>query len=619
MAFENDPETTSSLSQKNKFFSKNSCVKPKPKLTGAEWADKHFYLSPESSASPGKWETLPYQIEPINCMTDETTEQVSWWKSARVGYTKCINIAVGYHIHQNPASILLAQPTEGEAFGYAEDEIEPMIRDNDVIYDVIGKTTKKGKNKREKTAKKTYPGGILELVGAHSPKNFRRRTVRVFIGDEIDGWEQQAGQEGDQVALGKKRTNDFWNRKIILGSSPGVEHLSKIKPEFMKGDQRYYHVPCPHCGYKHKLEWCNFVRPTDAAGDLIENEIGFICPGCHKLYTEDHKVSMIEKGEWVATKPFKGNASFHIWAAYSYNANSSWLAIAKEHLEIEGNILKLKAFNMLVLGETWEDEQGEQIEDNVLLNNREDYTLVPNQAAVLTCAVDTQDAYLEGEIKAWGAGDESWGILPFRIEGKPSLSQVWKDLDNIINATYKREDGIELRVSCTCIDSGGHFTDEVYKYCKKREIRRVYPIKGANTSGKPIISRPTISNDYKVKLFTIGTDTAKELIFSRLSFEEFGEGYMHFNKKYDEEYFKQLTAEKVVDTFKKGVAVRYWVKTRARNEAIDYTVYNLAALKILNPNYEKIQENLTENQKKKKETKKQIIKPRRGGYVNAWR
>lgn len=196
-------------------------LKPKPRLSGADWADKYFHLSPESSASPGKWKTLPYQIEPINCMTDEITEQVTWFKSARVGYTKCINVAVGYHIHQNPASILLAQPTDGEALGYAEDEIEPMIRDNDVISELIGKTTKKGKNKKEKTAKKMYPGGILELVGAHSPKNFRRRTVRVFIGDEIDGWEQQAGQEGDQISLGKKRTNDFWNRKIILGSSPG--------------------------------------------------------------------------------------------------------------------------------------------------------------------------------------------------------------------------------------------------------------------------------------------------------------------------------------------------------------------------------------------------------------
>jgi len=594
-------------------------LKPKPRLNGAEWADKYFYLSPESSASPGKWHTLPYQIEPINAMTDEITTQVSWWKSARVGYTKCINIAVAYHIHQNPASILLAQPTEGEAFGYAEDEIEPMIRDNDVIYNLIGKTTKKGKNKREKTAKKTYPGGILELVGAHSPKNFRRRTVRVFIGDEIDGWEQQAGQEGDQVALGKKRTNDFWNRKIILGSSPGNEELSKIKPEFMKGDQRYYHLPCPKCNHFHPLEFKNLVFDRDSEGDLIEESIGFSCPECGSLYGEDNKVSMIEKGKWVAKKKFKGHASFHIWAAYSYNSNSSWVEIVKEFLEAKNDTLKLKAFTMLTLGETWEDEQGEKIEDDALMANREDYKELPDDAVVLTCGVDTQDDRLEGEVKAWGAGNESWGVIPFRLEGNPAQSQVWEDLDNIINATYQREDGVKLKVSCTCIDSGGHYTDEVYKYCKKREIKRVFAIKGSSIAGKPIISRPTTSNKLKVKLFTVGTDTAKELIFSRLQLQDFGEGFMHFNKNFDAEYFKMLTSEKLVTTYRKGRSFRVWKPTRPRNEALDYTVYNLAALAILNPNYEKIQENIKPVKKEIESKKSNSLKPKKGGWVNGWK
>ena len=594
-------------------------LKPKPRLTGTEWADKYFYLSPESSASPGKWTTLPYQVEPINCMTDEVTTQVTWWKSARVGYTKCINIAVAYHIHQNPASILLAQPTEGEAFGYAEDEIEPMIRDNDVIYDVIGKTTKKGKTKREKTAKKTYPGGILELVGAHSPKNFRRRTVRVFIGDEIDGWEQQAGQEGDQISLGKKRTNDFWNRKIILGSSPGLDELSKIKREFLQGDQRYYHIPCPTCKHFHPYEFKNLVWEKDEDGDLIESSVGYSCEKCGAIASEDNKISMIEKGKWIANKPFKGHASFFIWASYSYNANSSWVEIVKEWLEAQGNILKIKAFTMLTLGETWEDEQGDQIEDNVLMQNREDYTKIPNEAVVLTCGVDTQDDRLEGEIKAWGDGNESWGVIPFRLEGKPSQKQVWEDLDNLINATYEREDGVKLKVSCTCIDSGGHYTDEVYKYCKKREIKRVFAIKGSSISGKPIVSRPTTSNKLKVKLFTIGTDTAKELIFSRLQLEEFGEGFMHFNKSFDEEYFKMLTSEKLVTTFKKGRSIRVWKTTRPRNEALDYTVYNLAALAILNPNYQKIQENVKPVKKEMQVQKNKITRPKKGGWVNGYK
>lgn len=559
-------------------------LKPKPKMTGVEWADKYFYLSLESSASPGKWTTLPYQIEPINCMTDETTEQTTWWKSARVGYTKCINIAVGYHIHQNPASILLAQPTEGEAFGYAEDEIEPMIRDNDVIYDVIGKTTKKGKSKREKTAKKTYPGGILELVGAHSPKNFRRRTVRIFIGDEIDGWEQQAGQEGDQIALGKKRTNDFWNRKIILGSSPGVEQLSKIKPEFKQGDQRYYNVLCPHCGHFHKLEWSNFVMPRDEEGELIENEVGFSCPKCGSVYTEDHKISMIEKGKWIATKPFKGHASFHIWAAYSYNANSSWVAIAKEWFEAQGNQLKLKTFIMLTLGETWE-ENFEKVDESKFNNRCEIYNaVVPDGVLILTAGVDTQDDRLECEVVGWGKYGESWSIGYFVLDGDPKYEKVWAKLDKLLlEQTYRHESGIDLKVMATCIDTGGHRTKYVYGYCKKRFDLDIFAIKGDKAIATPIVKgNPTRNNKGKIPLFSIGVNTTKDVVHTHILTEEEGSGFMHFPKRekgskefiYDEKYFKQLTAEKRTDEGR-------WVKFRTRNEALDVRVYSIAALEIL--------------------------------------
>lgn len=590
-------------------------LKPKPRLTGSEWADKYFYLSTESSAVSGKWTTKAYQIEPLDCMTDDgETQQVTWWKSARVGYTKCINIAVAYHIHQNPASILLAQPTEDEAIGYAEDEIEPMIRDNPVISNLINQSSKKGRYKKEKTTKKRYAGGVLELVGALSPRNFRRRTVRIFIGDEIDGWEQQAGKDGDQISLGKKRNSDFWNKKTILGSSPTTEELTKIKAEFLKGDQRYYHVDCPHCGHHHKLEFKHLTWNKDKEGELIEDSVGFECPSCGVVIDESYKEDMIDNGEWIATKPFKGHASFFIWAAYNY----SWVEIVKEWLEAQNNPLKLKAFTNLVLGETWVEDQGEKIEDDELLQRREDYTLIPSEAVVLTCGVDTQDDRLEGEIKAWGDGDESWGVLPFRIEGIPAQKKVWDDLDAIINSTYQREDGVDLRVSCTCIDSAGHFTDAVYKYCKKREHKRVFAIKGANTPGKPLVSRPSTSNKGKVKLFTVGTDTAKELIFARLKLEEFGEGYMHFNKKFDVEYFKQLTSEKLITTYSRGRPIRAWKPTRARNEGLDYTVYNLVALAILNPNYKIIQENISTPQEDK--IKKPIKKiKKRGGWANGWR
>lgn len=53
-------------------------------------------------------------------------------------------------------------------------------------------------------------------------------------------------------------------------------------------------------------------------------------------------------------------------------------------------------------------------------------------------------------------------------------------------------------------------------------------------------------------------------------------GYCHF-PKYGEEYFKQLTAERLVTVKDKRAPHREWRKLRERNEALDCRVYARAA------------------------------------------
>jgi len=82
----------------------------------------------------------------------------------------------------------------------------------------------------------------------------------------------------------------------------------------------------------------------------------------------------------------------------------------------------------------------------------------------------------------------------------------------------------------------------------------------------------------KVPLFLIGVDSAKELIYARLRIEKSGPAFLHFPDSYDECWFEQLTAEKIVTKYHRGFARRQWVKVRARNEALDVRVENVVAL-----------------------------------------
>jgi phage terminase large subunit GpA-like protein len=121
----------------NGIFS--DCTLP-PKLTIDEWADKHRMLSPESSAEPGKWRTsrTPYMREPMRELTNPDVETEVVQSSSQVGKTEllCLN-ATGFFVHQDPAPILLFEPTLDIAEAYSKDRLAPMVRDTPVLFELI--------------------------------------------------------------------------------------------------------------------------------------------------------------------------------------------------------------------------------------------------------------------------------------------------------------------------------------------------------------------------------------------------------------------------------------------------------------------------------------------------
>ena len=272
----------------------------------------------------------------------------------------------------------------------------------------------------------------------------------------------------------------------------------------------------------------------------------------------------------------------------------SWADIVEKFLvaneeKKKGNIELLKAWTNTEMGQTWEEE-GEEIEMDELFNRLEEYGCeVPEDVIVLTAGVDVQDDRFEVEVVGWGEEKESWGIYYKKIYGDLKTETVWQDLDNFLGRTFETKDGRKLKILSTCIDSGGHFTQEVYKFAKKRINRRIWAIKGRGGAQTPYYSKPSTSNAYKTPLFTLGVDTGKAILYQRLAVEEPGPNYCHFpedeGRGYTEEYFKGLTSEKMVMTYKKGRAQYVWKVKKGikRNEPLDIRNYATAALEITNP------------------------------------
>jgi len=561
-----------------------SIFKPKPILTGSEWADQYFYLSPESSARPGKWKTDPWQVEILNVMTDSVTPFVDIEKSARVGYTKMLNITQAYFIHQDPCSILHAQPTDDEIRGYAEDEFEPMIRDNNIISGLINGESLRGRNKKEKTVKKMYPGGIWEGIGAHSPRNFRRRTARVTIGDEIDGWEFEAGKEGDPIILFHKRSSGFWNRKNIKGGTPTVKDVSKVHKGFMTGDQRERELPCPHCGHMQTLEFDNMRWDLDDNEDLIPESVVFKCTGCGESIHEEDKRWMDENGEWTPRATFKGRASFRIWSAYAHDPSYRWRDIVQEYLDAKDDPLAMKGFANTVLGLPWEEKhENTSVDDLLLLANDIAPGIVPSDTAAVAMSVDVQLDHFWFKVVAlkYGAGKHTI---------RYGRAETWGELETIMYTHYMGENGGTYMVNMCAVDSGFK-TDEVYEFCAMHSDICI-PVKGA--SGKPPtpwsvspVEKDIDGNTIKtgLKRYVIDTEYFKDMLHAQIqrSIVMAKEGNTAENNLFsvhreaDKRFAKQMTSEyKHCDVNKKtGVEKWSWVKvtTKADNHLWDCGVY----------------------------------------------
>lgn len=537
--------------------------------------------------------------------------------SAQVGKTEILNNVTGFYMDQDPSPILIVQPTLEIAEAWSKDRLAPMLRDTPCLRGKV--KDPRARDSGNTLLHKLFDGGHITMSGANSPASLASRPIRIVLCDEIDRYPVSAGTEGDPMNLAFKRATTFWNRKKGMFSTPTTRGASRIEAAYGSSDRRKYYVPCPHCGEYQAMKWGQLQWPKDRP-----EEAAYYCEHCGAAIEDADKTAMLQRGEWRAEGEFKGVAGF--WLNELYSPWVSFGQMAVNFIEAKKSPQTLKTFVNTSLAETWEEDRGETVDDNVLFDRREDWGKdIPLDAGVLTCGIDVQGNRLEAEVVAWGRGKESWGVENRVFYGDPRRPDVWKDLDTFLQKTYTHAGGVGLPIACACVDTGDN-TQHVYDFVRSRQTRRIYGVKGANQAGLPVVNRPTMRNKGGVLLFTLGVDTAKADIYSYMKIIEPGPGYMHFPMSYGKEYFEQLTAEKVVTRFHKGFPKREWIKTRARNEALDCRVYALAALHILNPDWDGIFENLgkaamSKNMPPSPENQRPM-RPnpsRKKSWINGWR
>ena len=546
---------------------------PPPDLTVSQWADKYRRLSAESSASPGRWktETVEYLREPMDMVGAPGVDSIAIMFSAQTGKSSFIENVIAYFMHQDPCPMLHVSPTITSMKMFSKERVAPMLRDTPALRGLVNDAKSRDSDNTIETKK--FPGGNLAMVGSNAPAGLASRPVRIVLADEVDRFERSAGTEGDPLSLAVKRTTTFWNRVLVFVSTPGNKGTSRIEEEYEAGDQRQRWCPCLHCGHYQTLKWSS-VEWSDNDPYTAK----YVCESCGACWNDFERNASVRRGEWRAQKPFNGKVSYHLNQLYSPFAR---LADAvKEFLTAKGHPEKMKTWVNTVLGETWE-ERGAQMDWSDVMSHREEYDeKVPREVTLLTCGADVQDDRIEGEIIGWGDDEKSYSVEYFTIYGDLSTQHPWAELKSKLTQTYVHPVFGEMSIRMTCLDSGGHFTQSVYKF--SQTVPRVTAIKGVGGSGKPMVGKPTKSNLGGSQVFPLGVDTIKELVVARLSVtERDSPGYCSFPADRGDSYFRGLTAEKLMTKFHKGYKRLEWTKVRQRNEPFDCRVYGTAALEML--------------------------------------
>lgn len=582
---------------------------PPPQFTVTEWAEANRVLSAKDTAEPGPYRVrrTPYVREPQDCLgARSTVEEVVLMWGAQTSKTTVGTNWLGYTIDHNPGPVMVMWPTINVAKRNSRQRLTPMFDATPSLRKKISE--RKAKDEANTMLLKDFAGGVLAIVGANSGSDLSSMPMRDIFMDEVDRFPQDIPGEGNPSELAEARQTTYPRRKRLKTSTPTVKDYSEIEAAYEASDKCLYHVPCPHCGEMQALEWGadtphGLKWDKDESGKVIRASVRYVCRhnGCE--IREHHKTDMLARGRWVPQNPGAQDGKvrgFKLSSLYSPLGWLSWFDLAKQWAaamvaRVRGDLSKLRVFINTRLAETYEDDSGDKADQHALRRRANAW---PNpfghlhpRCFVATMGVDVQGDRLEASIWGWGRNDERHLVDRRVFHGDPASPErdsgsPWAALTEYRRTPVLHPSGRQAPMLGCFVDSGGHHTQAVYAYCRAHQPEGVFACKGASQSGKAVLGKPTQQDiNYRgerikrgVKLWPIGTDTAKAEIYGRLRVASPGPGFVHLSAETSDEALEQLTAERLVTRYIKGHPKLEWVKPPGkRNEELDKAVYALAA------------------------------------------
>lgn len=578
---------------------------PPPDIT--RWCEANIVFD-ERSPMPGPFriERFPFLRQIHEVLSPEhPAREVTIRGSAQWGKTvSIIQPTLGAWHEYGPLDSLVVHPTMSAATEWVNNKWLPMRRQAPGLRAIFGDG--RGENRDATMNQETLArNGSLKVASAGSPADLTGTTRRLVIGDDLAKWEMT--EMGDPEALMVSRAAAFEDAKIVRISTPLILGTCRITRAFQRSDQRFYHVPCPHCGNRAPLTWENFRANIDPERLHAAH---FTCEACGCTIEHGDKVRIVGQGGWVAHNPRGDHPGFHLWRAYV--PQRDWASIAVEYAQVMGwtGLAVTQATEAALKGQVeaeteqtfWNDvlglpyEQASKGPDWTALRDRAENTApgevlpigtLPARGFILTAGVDCQLDRTEVHLVAFGKNYQRWSIdyrvIPHHIgseEGRAAL-------DALLKTTWRTQLGLRVAIDMMAVDVGT-FTEDVWSWAKRHPWNRVILVKGSSSQSGPVLAPMKFERraDGQAKrtqkrAFILNVSQLKADFFGWLAKDDpLERGYCHFAAGLGDEYYRQITSEvRVLKRSRSGVVTSAWELAEAgrRNEGLDTMIYAEAA------------------------------------------
>jgi phage terminase large subunit GpA-like protein len=554
-------------------------LNPPPPVDYLAWAENNIVFSERESQFPGRYNRslFPYFDEVLRALSpDDPCRTVTISKSAQIGGTVVANIFTGGSVDMDPGDLLYVHPTENNAQRWSKMKLTPMLRGTPALLKLFPMKNRDGLDSVLYKERVDGRGAIL-ISGANSPASLSQVTMKRQVQDDLSKWENNSAGDPENQANTRSRGHEF--AKILKISTPMVMPGCRITRNFEDGSQEYPYVPCPHCDHFQVLEWENMLANLDE--DKPENA-HFTCIECGCEIREHHRSSMMQRMAFRAHNPKakRYHRSFYIWSAYS--VLQSWERIAREWLSARGDPASEQVFLNDTVGRAYvtagEAPPWESLRDRGA-NSDVPRGKIPMGGIILTLGIDCQGDRVEWQLVAWGREFRrfvvDYGVIPGHISDKTCQER----LDALIVQQWPNSCGRKIAPDRVGID-GNAYTEEVWEWARRHPASRVIMVRGGNTDSAPLMQRVKKERNlrtgkllkYSKRFYTFNASVLKMALYRNVSkTDPLERGFVGFPSGMDDEYYRQLTAERRVPHKRKDGFTEYkWEKDpQQANEGLD--------------------------------------------------